>query len=224
VKKKRNTPYKPAAKTMIADVIITFLCMTGVALMGTLFYRELFGTLNEESARPIGSVTRTYNAVLRRASDGAVWTRLTPESPVNNGDLIKTGVLSDAVITFANGSSVGLSENCTARIVMDENSRIRIELSGGSMSASTQRISLVIAYERQTITISIRSTAQVVCGGNGALILRVAEGRATLNADGNTRLVTAGTMASTVSGTANTAASTEESVSVVAQYPLPNMK
>jgi hypothetical protein len=222
MKKKRNTPYEPAIKTRIADVLITLMCILGILLAGNHVYHELFGTLNEEPALPIGSLTRAYNAVLRQSPDNILWNKLTPESTVNNGDIIKTGSLSDAVITFANGNSAGLSENCVARITMDENSRIRIELSGGSISAEAKRTGLVITHEGQNITIASRSVAQVVCDGKGALILRVVEGRVTLNTDGNIRLVTEGTVASTVSGTANTSAGPEETVSVVVHAPLPN--
>ncbi|MDR0557416.1 MAG: hypothetical protein LBG43_06065 [Treponema sp.] len=193
MKKKRTTPYKQAIKTIIADILITFFCASGLLFAGVFFYCDLIRLTDKEAAIPIGSLTRKNNVVLRQHLDGLLWTRLTPESPVYNNDAIRTGSLSDAVVTFANGDFLALPENCAARIAMDADNRTRIELSSGSISAKSERTELVVAYEGQTAIISGGGALQAVCDENGALILRVAEGKAILFSDGKTRLVAAGT-------------------------------
>ncbi|MDR2447056.1 MAG: hypothetical protein LBD58_07195 [Treponema sp.] len=225
MKKKRTTPYKPAIKTRIADVLITLLCVSGLLFMGTLFYRDLIKMLDKEAAIPIGSLARKNNVVLRQQMDGLLWTRLTPESPVYNNDAIRTGSLSDAVITFVNGDSVGLPENCAARIAMDANNRTRIELLEGSISVKSKKAEAIVAYEGQTAIISGGGAVQAVCDGSGAALLRVATGRAILFSDGKTRLVAAGTAVNigAFDGTAGSVARTaEENALVVVHSPLPN--
>ncbi|MDR1220709.1 MAG: hypothetical protein LBK73_14000 [Treponema sp.] len=223
MKKKRNTSYKPAVKTRIADALIAFVCVSGLFFIGIFFYRDLIKVADKETALPIGSLTRKNNVALRQRLDGLVWTRLTPESPVYNDDAIRTGWLSDAVITFINGDSVGLSEDCAARIAMDANSRTRIALSGGSISARSKETELVVAYDDQIAVISGGGALQAVCGENGALILRVAEGKAILFLDGKTSLVAAGATVS-VGGTGGSGASAVASPnpSIVVRSPVLN--
>ncbi|MDR2783880.1 MAG: hypothetical protein LBB48_08605 [Treponema sp.] len=212
--------YKPAIKTRIADVLITLICVSGALFAESLFYRDLITMLDKEAAIPIGALTRKNNAVLRQRLDSLLWTRLTLESPVYRNDAIRTGRLSDAVITFVNGDSVGLSENCAVRIATDASSRTRIELSGGSIYTMSKKTELVVAYEGQTAIISGGGALQAVCGGNGALILRVTEGRAILFSDGKIRVVPEGTAVSS-GGTSGSvaAASPPENPSVVAYSP-----
>ncbi|MDR1074191.1 MAG: hypothetical protein LBL45_11045 [Treponema sp.] len=220
MKKKRNTLYKPAVKTRVADALIIFLCLSGLFFIGIFFYRDLISLADKEAAIPIGSVTRKNNVVLRQRLDRPVWTRLTPESPVYSGDAIRTGWLSDAVITFANGDSIELLENCVARIAMDADSRTRIALSDGSISARAKETELVVAYKGQIAVISGGGALQAVCDENGALILRVAEGKAILFSDGKTRLIAAGATVSAGGSVASTAASPENPSVVVHSPPL----
>ncbi|MDR0374603.1 MAG: FecR family protein [Treponema sp.] len=222
MKKKRNTPYKPAVKTRIADILITLLCVSGLLFTGSLFYRDLIRMLDKEAAIPIGSLVRKNNAVLRQHLDGLLWTRLAPESPVYSGDAIRTGWLSDAVITFANRDSAMLSENSAVRIAMDANSRTRIELSAGVISARSKKAELLVSYEAQTAIISGGGAVQAVDDGNG-VILSVTEGRVILLSGHTTRLVSAGT-AVCVGGTTVSAESTAalpKNPSVVVLSPPP---
>ncbi|MDR2072514.1 MAG: hypothetical protein LBP60_03670, partial [Spirochaetaceae bacterium] len=151
------------------------LCIIGILFFLNLFRIDLFSTLTRQTEQPIGTITFKYKAAQRRFADRVLWDRLKKESPVYNGDLIRTAELSEASISFAGGGAViDLAEN--SLIELRENGA-RIDISQGGLSVSTADSALVLVSGDQMISVE---TGGVVKAGveDGGLMLRVMEGTA----------------------------------------------
>ncbi|MDR2181303.1 MAG: hypothetical protein LBN92_01330 [Treponema sp.] len=159
------------------DGLVSILCLAVAAGCLYLFWLDLFSTLSRLGEQPVGTITWKYKAAQRRFSDRVLWDRLRMESPVYNGDLIRTAVLSEASITFYNGGSVDLAENSLIRIV-SEAVTPQLDLMDGNLSASSGEGGMVIRSGDHELALDSGGTARAaggteaefaVTGGRGTL-------------------------------------------------------
>ncbi|MDR1374365.1 MAG: FecR family protein [Treponema sp.] len=119
-----------------ADIAVLSACLLGTAVFLALFQADLNRSLSRLNETPVGSVAFQSRAALRRFGDRIIWDRLRRESPVYNGNFIRTAERSRAVIRFSGGDMVSLSENSLIRIFVEDGTP-RIEFSRGSISVYT---------------------------------------------------------------------------------------
>ncbi|MDR2211973.1 MAG: hypothetical protein LBO65_11005 [Spirochaetaceae bacterium] len=166
------------------DGLVSILCLTVAAGCLYLFWIDLFGTLSRLGERPVGTITWKYKAAQRRFSDRVLWDRLQMESPVYNGDLIRTAVLSEASITFYNGGYLDLAENSLIRI-FTEDAIPQLDLMEGTLSASSGEGGMIIRSGDHELALDSGGTAQAA-GGTGAEFA-ITGGRGTLRSGGQSR-------------------------------------
>ena len=94
MRKKKNTPFRAS------DLVIVLLCCAGAIASGVLFWKEYNRTLTKLNEEPIGTIVFKKRTAQRKFSDRVVWDTLKQESPVYNGDTIRTIDQSEASITF----------------------------------------------------------------------------------------------------------------------------
>jgi hypothetical protein len=150
----------------IAGFLYIPLCAAGAFIALFFFWNDINQTLIRQNETPIGTVRYKYRAVQRRFSDRLLWDRLRQESPVYNGDLIRTAELSEAAVRFvSDGGNIEILENSLIRITRGRNGT-RIDLNEGSLLA-----------EIQDGRMSIESGGAVLSGEEGSVIsVRAAEG------------------------------------------------
>jgi hypothetical protein len=112
---------------------VIFLCLLGTAACLALFRADLNRSLRRLNEVPVGSVASKSRAALRRFQDRTIWDRLRKESPVYNGDFIRTAEGALAAIRFSGGGMVSVAENSLIRIFVEDGTP-RIELSQGNIS------------------------------------------------------------------------------------------
>jgi len=115
-KEKQNKSSRPPLRT--ADIVVIVLCFVGTLTSLGLFWRDLFQTVQNRNALPLGIISFKYNTAQRRLTDRVLWDRLRQESPVYDGDIIRTADLSEATIRFGGGREINLTENTLIRIRM----------------------------------------------------------------------------------------------------------
>jgi hypothetical protein len=143
MKEKKSSKYKSRKRAF--DVFFTLFCLAGAAAGLFLFWTDLNRVLVKRSEQPIGTVTFKRRAVQRRFEDRLIWSQLPRESPVYNGDLVRTSDLSDATIHFISSDSIDLAENSLIHIFYDEKTGApRIELVGGEISLNSESGKAVI--------------------------------------------------------------------------------
>ena len=183
-------------------IIIFFLAIAAAGL--EFFRRDLLQTFSLQNAEPVGTIVIKRNTVQRRLSDRVVWDRLSNESPVYVGDLIRVAEISNATL-FIDANSIDIEENTLIRITRGADGEgVRISLSEGSLSLAADEnagsltidlngqqiqtgqgtvLSASVSDERRLILVNEGSARFVGSGGetreipSGALIATGADGR-----------------------------------------------
>jgi hypothetical protein len=171
------------------DIAIYVLCIVGILVSLNFFRLDLFRTLTRQS-EPIGTITFKYKAAQRRFQDRVLWDRLKTESPVYDGDIIRTADLSEAKIAFVNGSIVDLAENTLIQVHGDDQGA-RVDINDGGVNASSGDSALVLVSGGRQVTMETGAALNASMDGEG-LTLRVMEGAVSFAGSGETGSVTAG--------------------------------
>ncbi|MDR1618151.1 MAG: hypothetical protein LBS06_03780 [Treponema sp.] len=175
----------------LPGALFTLVCFAG-AITGLLFFwMDINQVLVKRSEDPVGTLSYKRHVVQRRFEDRLVWNQIPRESPVYNGDLIRTANLSDAVITFVSKDSVSLSENSLVHIRYDEETSSFIELLSGDVSLISASGRLGILSGNQKMLPESGGILRVRRGAEGTEA-RVLEGRTEISSPGAVRNLEAG--------------------------------
>ncbi|MDR0587308.1 MAG: hypothetical protein LBG26_08720, partial [Treponema sp.] len=174
MRKKKNT------KSRAVDFLLILLCIAGTGVSGFAFWREYNRTLVKLNEGPVGSIVFKNRTAHRKIENRIAWDRLKQESPVYNGDTIRTAEESEAFITFEDQvTKVNLYENTLIQIFYGVRGT-RIDFSGGNFDVNSGARSVVIASGASTIELESGSHASLNGGGEN-LSLSVHAGQAKLN-------------------------------------------
>jgi hypothetical protein len=177
------------------DYLVVILCLLGALFFVRLFWLDLNRAFARLSQAPIGTITWKYKVAQSRFFDRTLWARLQQGSPIWNGDYVRTADHSEAAIHFPEGVSIDMEENCLVQIFFEDAIPL-IFLNQGSMSvdasASTKGGALVLDARRQSISVAGGTVLDARIGQSGIFNLRLSEGRASFDRDGETRTLTGG--------------------------------
>jgi hypothetical protein len=181
----------PRYASRVSDILMYSFCILGILISLNCFRLDLFRTMTRQTEQPVGTVTFKYRAAQRRFADRVLWDRLRRESPVYDGDSIRTAELSEATISFAGGAVINLEENSLVQI-HDDRRGPRIDIGGGGLSAvAADGGTLVLVSGLSAAVLEPGSAARAGADGGG-FRLQVSEGAASLTVDGETRTAAAG--------------------------------
>jgi hypothetical protein len=207
------------------DLVVILLCLAAAGISLNLFRMDLFRTLNRQNETPIGIISFKYRAAQRRPIDRVIWDRLRTESPVYNGDTIRTAELSEATLTFAGGETLDLTENTLIHITVTQN-ETAIKLDSGILNASAGSSSGMVLFSGDSrITLDSGSVVNAGTGETG-LTLRVMEGNARVDNPGGRAAGGEGQAGGRIAaGDALTLGAAEQSVPLITvTRPLPNAR
>ncbi|MCL2801230.1 MAG: FecR family protein [Treponema sp.] len=172
---------KKSIKLKKADIVVILLCVAGSIFSGAAFWGEYNRTLSKLNEEEIGRIYFKKRTAQRKFIDRVVWDRLRQNTPLYNGDTIRTIEFSEAVIIFRDEeTTIALDENTLIQIFYSDEQGLRIGLSGGRLEVTSGSRDVVI----QT------GTSEVIVGGqasldrnNDGLNMSVVRGRARLNGE-----------------------------------------
>jgi hypothetical protein len=153
-------------------LLLYLFCVAGILISLNLFRLDLYRTLTRQAEEPVGTITFKYNAAQRRFIDRVLWDRLRTESPVYNGDFIRTAELSEATVTFTGGAVIDLAENTLIQL-HDDSRGPRVEISEGRLSAASSSSGIILASGDRELAVEAGSVARAGVDG-GSLAFRVA--------------------------------------------------
>ncbi|MDR3167454.1 MAG: FecR family protein, partial [Treponema sp.] len=136
-------------------------------------------------------ITFKYKAAQRRFTDRLLWDRLQRESPVYDGDFIRTAESSEATITFNEGSMIDLEENSLIQIKTNPEGAV-IDINEGVVNANVA-VSAGLVLSSGNSRVTVDSGAVISAGvGEGEFLLQVMEGSASFSGDDGAGTVSAG--------------------------------
>ncbi|MDR1105468.1 MAG: FecR family protein [Treponema sp.] len=175
MRKRKNTRFRAA------DLFILVFCFAGAFASAFAFWLEYNRTLVKLNEAPVGTIVFKNRTAHRKIEDRVAWDRLKQESPVYNGDTIRTAEESQAIITYRDEvTSVSLSENTLIQIFYDDELGARIDFTQGNLDVSSGSGVVLISNGASSVEMRGGSRAGLSQGGDG-FGLSVFEGRADLD-------------------------------------------
>ena len=217
---KRTNKTPSARRRTVFDVLFTLICLAGAAGGLFLFWWDINQVMLKSSEQPIGVLSYKRNAVQRRFGDRNLWNQLPLETPVYNGDLIRTAELSDAAITFYTGDKIALSENSLINIRYNKKTSVsRIELASGEISVISQSGTIALIAGGQELRSQTGGAFQVKGDQNHIEVQSIA-GEIAITSPGGA----AYTLEEGKTLNADNSGISEASEAVVMLHPLPNQE
>lgn len=167
MKKKRSTKSKELQNRRISkaigrfflNIIFLLICLSGAAFCGWKFYECLNSSLDKMNEKPIATISFKRKTAQRKFLERMVWDRLKQDSPVYDGDTIRTAPESEATIYFTDGNIMELSENSMAQIFLREGiAEASLEEGNIVVNSSKAENGAVIATPKSRITIKAGSS------------------------------------------------------------------
>lgn len=199
------------------------ICVIGVLINLWLFYESYTMTLKNQGGRQIATITFKYKTAQRRFEEGTIWDRLQQESPVYNGDTIRTADMSEATLHFIDGNKMNLTDNTMTQVFLNEDKQLKALLSGGSITIDTTDAQegskgLELSYNGVEIELEAGTTLNASGNAEKDFAVQVFNGNATVTkADGSTTSMAEGDVLSITESGAPKA-------SIAITKPLPNAK
>lgn len=190
---KRNTKSKDNNSVLLTTIFI-LLCVFGAAFSVKKFYESLNLSLTKMNEKPVAVITFKYKTAQRKFEERMVWDRLKQDSPIYNGDVIRTAPESEATIHFSDGNIMELGENTMAQVVVRDG-KVQTSVQGGSvmMNSSGAKNGALVSFGNSTIELSAGSSLGTSVSENGDSTINVINGDATFNsADGTVRSIAEG--------------------------------
>jgi hypothetical protein len=156
------------------DLCVLLICLAGALYSLWLFQNDLNRTLTRMNEQAVGIITYKYRAAERRFSDRVLWSRVQRESPVYNGDYIRTADLSEANVSFTNGAVISLAENSLIQIFLEgEGAKVDFARGGIAVNAEGGAALLLSSGAGQ---VEVRNGALAAASADGTFDLRVTGG------------------------------------------------
>jgi hypothetical protein len=203
----------------VFDILFTLFCLAGAAWGLSMFWGDINRVLVKSTEQPVGVLSYKRNTVQRRFESRHLWNQLPRESPVYNGDLIRTSEMSDADITFYTEDKISLSENSLIHIRYDKKTGLsRIELASGEISLSSPTGAVSVIAGGQELRLSAGGALQVK-GDQERVEVQSIAGSVKVSGPGGPYTLDAGKTITSGKGEISEAAE-----SVVMLQPLPNQE
>ena len=178
MKTRKNIKSNPSFKHTGADITVVALCLLVVFICSFLFVRNLNRTFSRNDKTPVATVQYKYKSVQRKFLDRAVWDRPQQNSPVYNGDTIRTSPEAEATLYFVDRNVVELGSSTMIQVFVN-NDESRIDLTNGLVSVETSDASnMLVSSENTTAKISKGSSFRADKSDVGNLQLVVEKGEA----------------------------------------------
>ena len=178
MKTRKNTRSNPSFKNTGVDISVVILSLLVFFASSFLFVKNLNRTFSRTDKTPVATVTFKYKSVQRKFLDRAVWDRPQQNSPVYNGDTIRTSPEAEATLYFVDRNVVELGSSTMIQVFVN-NDESRIDLTSGLVSVETSDSSnMLVSSENTMAKVAKGSSFRVDKSGEGNLQLIVEKGEA----------------------------------------------
>lgn len=137
-------------KSVILDAIVIAVCIFTFHYSLSRFYDVLNRNAVRTDIERIGSIEFKYKVAQRKFNDRVVWERLQQNSPLYNGDYIRTDTKALAKLTFINQSKLEIGENTMLQISVTRDGDFVISLDSGAVEVETGDVTNNTQFEVRT--------------------------------------------------------------------------
>ncbi|MCR4790311.1 MAG: FecR family protein [Treponemataceae bacterium] len=166
-------------KSKLSDALVIIICLSFSALSLWLFYSELNRSAFKDES-PIARITFKRKTAQRKFINDLVWDILHQDSPVYDGDTIRTANESEATIYFIDGNVMDLQDN-TMALVRLKNGQTEVDFRQGQVEIKTNSDRTInILSNNSLVSLAKGSSLSVKNEKNGNTVLAVQSGSASV--------------------------------------------
>lgn len=148
------------SKYLTTNILIVLLCVLGATLSIYKFIESFNITLSRQNEEPVATVLFKYKSAQRKFRDRELWDRLHKESPLYNGDTIRTAEDSEATIAFKDGNIVDMQENSMIQILFLKGEAV-VEVNDGGFTVNTKKSESGLKIKVGDNTLSLDKDSQI---------------------------------------------------------------
>ena len=183
--------------SLIRNSIVVLVCSLGIGVSLWFFRQDLNASLQGLDLKPVGTIYWENNKVKRLSINRLQWDSPQRYSPVYDGDIIATDVLSGVKIKFNNGELLELSESTSVRIAYKAPKTFQFILREGEIQVqNTQNVFTVslaetaaVEMENSDLKISLSPETSAIIKSQNGYFIKVYQGKGTLTSREGTRTV-----------------------------------
>lgn len=171
-------------KSPLRDALVILSCLGTAVFFTYLFWHDLNRTSSRSDKTNIATITFKNKIAQRKYADRVVWERVNQNSPLYDGDIVRTADLSSAIIHFKDGTSLDLSENTMVQIYYSEEG-IQVAVGGGDVqvdSSVTSKVALKLD-DGSTVNVDAGASLAAKTDASGAKSLEVKTGSAQISTE-----------------------------------------
>ncbi len=169
---RKKTRYKLKSNLLLPFIFAVYLSACGAAISGLLFYNSFFRSLSKVNEEPIATITFKYKTAERKFLERVVWDRLRQNSPLYNGDTVRTENLSEATVYFTDGNILDLSENSMAQVFLNADGGAGADIGMGSATVDSVDSKNGMTITSGSMTVAVSKGSSVSAGNNQMQVLK----------------------------------------------------
>ena len=155
MKKRKNT------RSKANDVLVVLICLCGAAVGLYLFWNDLNRSLSKLNEEPIATITYKYRIAQRKFIDRLIWDRLQQNTPIYNGDTVRTSSQAEATIQFLDNNIMVLGENSIAQVFLDDAGNTEVDFSGGGIRIDSTTAQSGLKLRAGNTTVKVQSGSEL---------------------------------------------------------------
>ena len=147
--------------SLLRNGLVTLICLGGIGASLLFFRRDFNRTMQQMEEKPVGNVFYVNKTAQRYSAHYQKWERIQRHTPIYNGDILNSAVLSALKISFENGEILELSDNSSVKIAYN-NEEPHFELHEGEIQVQSNRSGLTVAVHGRSAGSSSPGTVFLV--------------------------------------------------------------
>lgn len=124
-------------RSPLLNFFVTVSCLSLSTLFLWLFWQDLNSSGVRTDKDSIAVISFKYNVAQRKFSDRVAWERIQQNTPIYNGDFIRTGEFAQVTINFKDGTSLDVYENSMVQLAYSKENGIQLSVDGGDIQVSS---------------------------------------------------------------------------------------
>ncbi len=161
IKIKKKIALRKKRREFLGDAVSVIVCLLGSLVCVYYFFLSFNQSLEKANEVPIATITYKYKSAQRKLSDRILWDRVQQNTPIYDGDIIRTADLSEATITFKDGNIINLYEQSLAQVFFDEEGA-SIDFNGGEISVDSAADGGAIILNNGDTTVKLETGSTLI--------------------------------------------------------------
>ena len=124
-------------RSPLLNFLVTVSCLSLSTLFIWLFWKDLNSSGTRTDLDTIATISFKYNVAQRKFIDRVAWERIQQNTPIYNGDIIRTGDYAQVTVHFIDGTFLDVYENSMVQLTYSEESGIQLSIDGGDIQVSS---------------------------------------------------------------------------------------